>query len=78
MDEKKLQDSTHLFCSCCASIQPGRYAGEEFRDTTGRFIGGDLVCQKCAYVVATLYRPLTLAELIGDEAQRLKESRERQ
>lgn len=50
-------DASHAYCPNCQQIQ--RIASEPLTnpDESGKYLGGDLVCAVCAYLIATLYKP---------------------
>lgn len=48
---------SHVFCDNCKTIQPVKFEGYWNTDISESFLGGDLICQSCAFIVATLYRP---------------------
>lgn len=47
---------THFWCECCDAITPAILEPLEHEDTTGKFLGGDVVCADCHFVIATMYR----------------------
>ena len=48
--------ATHVYCDTCAKIQPAEREPLDVIDISGRFLGGDLLCSVCKFVVATVYR----------------------
>jgi len=48
---------THFWCEVCDAIQPAFFEGANHQDTSGDFVGGDVVCSVCAFIVATAYTP---------------------
>ena len=46
---------THAYCTNCEGIQAVFFEGLKNVSTDGYFIGGDVVCEECAFIVATLY-----------------------
>lgn len=48
---------THFFCEVCQKIQPTFFEGANHADVSGNFIGGDVVCCACSFIIATAYVP---------------------
>jgi hypothetical protein len=48
---------THFWCEVCCAIQPALFEGANHTDTSGTFIGGDVVCSVCDFIIATAYTP---------------------
>lgn len=46
---------THIYCEICG-IQPVIIEPAHTEDISGKYIGGDLVCDTCKLVIATHYR----------------------
>lgn len=51
-----MNNPTHAWCDNCHAIQEVRIEIMENVDTTGSYLGGDIVCKVCAWIVATVYR----------------------
>jgi hypothetical protein len=49
-------DATHAYCPNCKRIQPVKSEPLTNPDDSGKYLGGDIVCAVCAYIIATLYR----------------------
>ena len=47
---------SHAYCSNCGEIQPVSVNDVGADDVSGRFVGADVICSMCNYVVATVYR----------------------
>lgn len=50
---------THFWCEICDAIQPASFEGAHNQDISKTFSGGDIVCKKCNYIIATAYMPNT-------------------
>lgn len=48
----------YAYCPNCRKIRLIAAEPLKSQDTTGRFLGGDLVCTVCRVIIATLYKPL--------------------
>lgn len=46
------------WCPNCAKIQEVDFEGYVNLDVTGGFVGGDVVCSDCAFIITCLYRPI--------------------
>jgi hypothetical protein len=53
-----MTDFTHAYCDTCNAIQPGIQESLTGPDTSGKFIGGDLIYKQCRSIIATLYKRL--------------------
>ena len=58
-----LGEMTHFWCEVCDAIQPAFFEGALHHSTADDFVGGDVVCSVCAFIVATAYT--TNAEVTG-------------
>ena len=47
---------THFYCECCDKVTPAILESLDGPDRTGKFLGGDVVCADCRFVIATMYR----------------------
>jgi hypothetical protein len=52
-----LGEMTHFWCEVCDAIQPAFFEGALHHSTADDFVGGDVVCSVCAFIVATAYTP---------------------
>jgi len=50
------QDFTHAYCDNCKKITKCRVDDMFYEDISGKYIGGDIYCAECAYILATVYR----------------------
>jgi hypothetical protein len=48
----------------CDAIQPVIQESLTDADTSGEFLGGDLLCNECRFVIATLYKRLDAGDKI--------------
>ena len=48
---------SHYYCDNCQKIMPATFRGANHIDVSGEFIGGDIVCNECAWIIATGYMP---------------------
>ena len=48
---------THFFCDVCQKIQPTFFDGANHADVSGKFMGGDVVCCECSFIIATAFVP---------------------
>jgi hypothetical protein len=53
-----MEDFTHAYCEMCDAIQPVTQESLTDPDTSGKLLGGDLLCTECRFVIATLYKRL--------------------
>lgn len=51
-----MNEATHAYCENCRSIQEVRHEGLDSKDVTGNYLGGDVCCNTCNWIVATMYR----------------------
>jgi C4-type Zn-finger protein len=50
-------DFTHAYCHICGTIKPAiREPLQTVPQFEGKFVGGDVLCGKCGYIIATVYR----------------------
>jgi hypothetical protein len=63
-----MEDFTHAYCDTCSAIQPVIQESLTGPDTSGKFIGGDLLCNECRSIIATLYK--RKAGLVAVEKER--------
>lgn len=49
----------NFWCEVCRKIQPTFFEGAHQIDVSGKFMGGDVVCKECSFVIATAYAPNT-------------------
>jgi RNA recognition motif-containing protein len=63
-----MEDFTHAYCDMCSAIQPVIQESLTGPDTSGKFIGGDLLCNECRSIIATLYK--RKAGLVAVEKER--------
>ena len=64
MDEvsrEKLSVMTYYYCGNCQAIRTAFFAGAQQLDVTGRFVGGDIVCEECNFIIATVYKEIACA-----------------
>ena len=47
----------NFWCEVCNKIQPTFFEGTHNFDVSGNFIGGDIVCKECSFIIATAYTP---------------------
>jgi hypothetical protein len=52
-----MSDFTHAWCELCEKIQPVKREDLHGEDTTGKFLGGDILCTECGLVLLTVYVP---------------------
>lgn len=52
----KLDSITHFYCETCKKVQPASFSGASNLDRSGKFLGGDIVCSECYYIIATAYQ----------------------
>lgn len=45
----------NFWCDACGKIQPTFFEGAHTIDVSGNFIGGDIVCKECSFIIATAY-----------------------
>ena len=50
-----LNNMTHYWCDICDKIQPASFEGANFKSMDKQFIGGDILCNECHFVIATAY-----------------------
>lgn len=46
---------THAYCPVCHRITPLYQEPLTNKSVCGGYLGGDLVCTKCDYIIATVY-----------------------
>ena len=51
---------THFWCEQCGRIQPVSFEGFTGTDVSEDFIGGDILCDECHFIIATMYKRLEL------------------
>jgi hypothetical protein len=51
-----MEDFTHAYCATCDAIRTVTRESLTGPDTSVIFVGGDLLCKRCGFVVATLYK----------------------
>jgi hypothetical protein len=51
-----MEGFTHTYCEMCDAIQPVIQESLTDPDTSGKFLGRDLLCNECRFVIATLYK----------------------
>lgn len=68
--EREETATSFAWCENCGVIQPTFLEQLANIDTTGKFVGGDVVCRICHSVVSTIYKPAkTVERLERDAAQ---------
>ncbi|MDD5084237.1 MAG: hypothetical protein PHT88_04920 [Candidatus Moranbacteria bacterium] len=50
-----LDTMTHFWCEICDKIQPTFFEGAHNNDVSETFVGGDIVCKQCHFIIATAY-----------------------
>lgn len=66
--EKASRDAalmTHWWCDNCGAIRMADIAPPNMASVDGGFMGGDVVCRDCRFVIATHYRVAALAAKEG-------------
>jgi hypothetical protein len=63
-----MTDFTHAYCETCNAIRPVIQESLTGPDTSRKFIGGDLLCNECRFIIATLYE--RKAGLVAVEKER--------
>lgn len=48
-------EASLAYCPNCKQIQPVKAEPLTNPDDSGKYLGGDIVCAVCAYIIATLY-----------------------
>lgn len=48
--------ATHAYCELCGEITPATFEPLESPSGDAIYLGGDVVCSRCRFVIATLYR----------------------
>lgn len=48
--------ATHVFCTYCRDIQPAIVEPPTHTSEDGKYIGGDIQCAVCKWILATVYR----------------------
>lgn len=64
---------THYWCQVCDAIRPAFFEGDHNVNVTGKFKGGDIVCEECNFIIATAYRANVVVQ--GAEAAGITASR---
>jgi hypothetical protein len=53
-----MTDFTHAYCETCNAIRAVIQESLTGPDTSGKFVGDDLICNECHFIIATLYKRL--------------------
>ena len=51
------EDMAHFWCEICGEIQPVVFDKTPAEDVSGEFMGRDIVCEECNFIIATFYSP---------------------
>ena len=49
----------YYYCGNCQEIRTAFFAGAQHVDISGKFKGGDIVCEECNFIIATAYKEIT-------------------
>ena len=53
---------SNFWCEACGEIRPTFFEGAHNIDVSGKFIGGDIMCKECRFIIATAYAPNSLLD----------------
>jgi hypothetical protein len=55
--EVEMDPAGRGYCAVCQEWQPLEHEALFGEDVTGQFIGGDILCGHCRFVIATVFKP---------------------
>lgn len=56
--EVKMDPDGRGYCAGCQEFQPLEHEALFSEDVSRQFVGGDMLCRECGFVIATVFRPL--------------------